>query len=148
MYIFLLATEIDDNSTILTVALERTSDGKSFANQRVLCVSKQSQKEAAASSERILQTFSELGCHFISSRSFCLAKGKNLSYHIREFEDSVVGTSEAENTKLSLLWMDSKIKDYEDTLKQMKQNRRILKEHLESLPCQRRQKSLESKKKE
>lgn len=146
MYIFLLATEVDDNSTILTVALEKTGNNSSFANQRVLGVSKQSQREAVKSFERLLQSFSEFGCHFISSRSFCLAKGKSLSRHIREFEDCVIGTTEAENTKLSLLWMDSKIKDYEDTLKQMKQNRRILKEHLESLPCQRRQKSLEAKK--
>ncbi|AMQ10613.1 hypothetical protein [Brazilian marseillevirus] len=143
MYIFLLATEVDGESTVLTVALEKdVKNSRTFAGQKVLDVCKQSRGEAEKSFERVLDHFLDMGCVFISDRSFCLARGKDMSHHIREFKDSVQGVTEAENTKIGLSWMDSRIKAHEETLKQLRQNKRNLKEYLESLPCERRQKSL------
>ncbi|AHA46270.1 hypothetical protein ISTM_372 [Insectomime virus] len=146
MYIFLLATENEDRGFVLSVTLQK--DVKSLKlskRQQVLEVVKQSLKEAEKTLERVLFHFTDIGCVFTSDASFFLARNKDLSFHIREFQDCVEGVTEAENTKIGISWMDSRIKIQEETLKQLRQNKRALKEYLESLPCERKQRSLESK---
>nr|WNL50000.1 hypothetical protein MarFTMF_484 [Marseillevirus sp.] len=108
---------------------------KRLGEQEVLLVSsKQKQKNADKVASRILEAFHGANYQRVSEFEFLETSGDDF---IARFLDAVNGVREASHIKKAMEAIDMDIQKLEEKQKNLRQKKKILKEELDSLPCQK-----------